>query len=399
MSSIKIAFVFPGQGGQKPGMGSAWVDHPSWELVEEASDVSGRDIAKLLLEADKDELKQTHNSQLVTYIASMLALDAVERVGVDAACYAGHSLGEYSALTAAGSLSYTAGVKLVAERGEAMQDAAECQPGTMAAVLGLEDDVVELSCSKAIGDVWVANYNTPGQVVIAGSVEGIEAATEECKEAGAKKVMPLPVGGAFHTTFMSPARDRLVKAIEETDLRDCIAPVYANVDSAAHTEASEWRKLLAAQLTSPVRWRQSMAQMGEDGFDVFVELGSGKILSGMTKRTNPAAEAIHVGSPADIDALLERLANARTETTEEVTPDGETLYAVERLVISPGNGVFEPVIDLTDGQTIKQGQIIGKVGEIEVKSPFSGNLQGLLALQGEKVNASQPLAWLRIATD
>ena len=198
-----IAFTFPGQGSQAPGMGAAWQDHPSWELVAEASEASERDVAHLLLEADAEELRQTRNSQLATYVLSMIVLDAVERSGIEAAFHAGHSLGEYSALTAAGVLNFSSGVRLVTERGNAMQAAAEEPPGTMAAVLGLDDDKVDAACRRVDGDVWVANYNAPGQVVIAGNAESIAEAGAIAKdEMGAKRVMPIKVGGAFHTPYI-----------------------------------------------------------------------------------------------------------------------------------------------------------------------------------------------------
>ena len=214
-----IAFTFPGQGSQAPGMGEAWIEHPSWELVSEASEASERDVEHLLLRADAEELRQTRNSQLATYVLSMVVLDAVERTGVEPAFFAGHSLGEYSALTAAGVLSFSDGVRLVTERGDAMQAAAEAATGTMAAVLGLDDDKVDLACRRTDGDVWVANYNAPGQVVIAGDPAAIDLAAEAAKELGAKRVMPIKVGGAFHTPFMSPARDRLRKALADVELR------------------------------------------------------------------------------------------------------------------------------------------------------------------------------------
>lgn len=395
MTSTMIAFTFPGQGSQKPGMGADWQNHPSWELVEEASDASGRNVSYLLLEATADELKETRNSQLATYVTSMIALDAVERIGVDAAFFAGHSLGEYSALTAAGTLSFSAGVKLVTERGDAMQAAAEETPGTMAAVLGLDDEQVELCCNKTDGDVWVANYNTPGQVVIAGTAEAIEKASIEAKNEGAKRVLPIKVGGAFHTNLMSPARDRLRKALKDTDLREASRPVFANVDSRPHTAAEEWNSLLAAQLTSPVRWRHTLIALGEQGANVFVELGAGNVLTGMSKRTLKDVKTLSVSSPEQIDKLLEELAATKTEDTDS-DHDGEVLYAVERLVISPCSGVFKPHIEIDSGTDVKIGQLVGTVGESEVRSPFAGSLQGLLALDGEKVNTSQPLAWLRI---
>ena len=189
-----LAFTFPGQGSQKPAMGEEWIKHESWELVDEASDACGRDVAQLLLKADADELKQTRNSQLTTFVLSMVILDAVERTGVAPNFTAGHSLGEYSALCASGALSFEDAVRLVSERGEAMQVAADEQDGSMAAVLGLDDDLVVSACARVDGDVWVANYNAPGQVVIAGDPAALTDAGEKAKELGAKRSMALPVG-------------------------------------------------------------------------------------------------------------------------------------------------------------------------------------------------------------
>ncbi|NNE74733.1 MAG: ACP S-malonyltransferase, partial [Acidimicrobiales bacterium] len=185
-----IVFMYPGQGSQKPGMGEPWSDHPSWELVAEASEASGRDVAHLLLHADADELRETRNAQLATFTVSMMVLDAVERVGMDAAGHAGHSLGEYSALAASGALDLADAVALVTERGEAMQAAADDTEGTMAAVLGLDDDQVMVACDRVADDVWVANFNAPGQVVVAGTPAAVEAAGAIAKDLGAKRVMP-----------------------------------------------------------------------------------------------------------------------------------------------------------------------------------------------------------------
>src|SRR5437868_7089309 len=253
-----VAFTFPGQGSQRPGMGAPWAEHESWELVDEASAIAGRDIADLLLNADAAELQNTRSSQIATFVLSLVVLDAVERLGVAPSAAAGHSLGEYTALTATGALSFADGVRIVAARGEAMQVAAEDNPGTMAAILGLDDDDCDVACRRADGDVWVANFNAPGQVVIAGSADGVARASTAAKELGAKKVMPLPVGGAFHTPFMAPARDELRKAIDAVTFRSPDVPVVANIDARPHEDPAEWTKLLSAQLVSPVRWRQSV---------------------------------------------------------------------------------------------------------------------------------------------
>src|SRR5829696_2080490 len=229
-----LAFTFPGQGSQRPGMGRPWADHESWELVDEASEVAGRDVAALLLDADAETLRDTRNAQLTTFVLSLVVLDAVERLGVDSRFCAGHSLGEYTALTATGALSFEDGVRLVTERAAAMHEAGQDQPGAMTAILGLDDELVEVACRRADGDVWVANFNAPGQVVIAGSADGVTAASSHAKELGAKKVMPLEVAGAFHTPFMAPARDRLRKAIAEAKPRDTEVPVVSNVDARPH---------------------------------------------------------------------------------------------------------------------------------------------------------------------
>jgi [acyl-carrier-protein] S-malonyltransferase len=302
-----IAFTFPGQGSQKPGMGEPWTDHPSWELVAEAAESTDRDVEHLLLRADAEELKATRNAQLATFVTSLVVLDSVERLGVEPVALAGHSLGEYTALVAAGALSFEDGACLVAERGEAMQAAGRDRAGTMAAVLGLDDDDVDMACARAAGDVWVANYNAPGQVVIAGSPEAIDEATTLARELGAKKVMPMAVSGAFHTPFMAPAQDRLSKALARADLRPPELPVHANVDAAVHAAASDWSSLLAAQLCKPVRWRQTLHRLHDAGVTTFLELGPGKVLTGMAKRTVEGARTLSVSTPDDLDRLLEQL--------------------------------------------------------------------------------------------
>jgi [acyl-carrier-protein] S-malonyltransferase len=388
-----LAFTFPGQGSQRPGMGRPWVDHESWEVVGEASAVADKDIARLLLDADLDELKDTRNAQLTTFVSSLMVLDAVERLGIEPDFSAGHSLGEYTALAGTGALSLDEGVRLVVERAEAMHDAGHDNPGTMAAVLGLDDDVVEVACNLADHDVWVANFNAPGQVVIAGSIEGVTAASAKAKELGAKKVMPLPVSGAFHTPFMTPARDRLRKAIAEASPRDTDVPIVSNVDALPHDQGSEWTALLSAQLTSPVRWRQVLVTLHRENVTEFIELGPGGVLTGMAKRTIEGARTLSVSTPDDLDRLLELVAGG-TSTLPTVV-EGEHLFAVERLVVSPAAGIFQPVAGLGGGAAISTGEVLGHVGEHEVRSPFEGVLQAFIAVATERVTHRQPIAWLR----
>ena len=387
-----IVFMYPGQGSQKAGMGEAWVDHPSWELVTEAAETSGRDLETLLLRADDDELKETRNAQLSTFLTSMVVFDAVQRLGVEGAAHAGHSLGEYSALTASGALDFGDAVQLVAERGEAMQVCAEAQEGTMAAILGLDDNLVESACHRVDADVWVANFNAPGQVVIAGSPKAVAEASEVSKELGAKRAMALPVSGAFHTPFMSPARDRLRKAIDQIEFRAPDHPVYANVDAIGHRTAAEWPALLSSQLTSPVRWRQTLHGLDQAGFTTFVELGPGTVLTGMAKRTCKGVATLKVNSPADLDVLLEAVSGQPNSGGGVL--EGEALFATERLVVSPCAGVFT-AIDPDDLGAIEAGRLLGHVNGVEVRSPFAGELQGYLAVEGERVTESQPIAWLR----
>ncbi|MDW3213288.1 MAG: ACP S-malonyltransferase [Ilumatobacteraceae bacterium] len=386
-----LAFTFPGQGSQRPGMGRPWVDHESWELVDEASEVAGRDVGALLLDADADELKDTRNAQLTTFVSSLMVLDAVERLGIEASFCAGHSLGEYTALAATGALGFDEGVSLVTERAAAMHEAGGLQVGTMAAVLGLDDDQVEVACNLADADVWVANFNAPGQVVIAGSPEGVEKAGAQAKELGAKRVMPLQVSGAFHTSYMAPARDRLRGAIAAADIRDAEIPVVSNVDAKPHDRGGEWVSLLSAQLSSPVRWKHSLQTLAGLGVTDFAELGPGGVLTGMAKRSVDGARTISVATPDDLDKLLTWIAVEAAPTPEI---EGEHLFVAERVVVSPAAGIFTPA-ELGSGATISVGTVLGHVGEHEVRSPFDGALQNYIAVDTERVTSRQPIAWLR----
>jgi len=389
-----ISFTFPGQGSQQPAMGDAWTDHPSWELVDEASAAAGRDVAHLLLHADADELKATRNAQLSTFVASLVVLDAVERLGVDPSMVAGHSLGEYTALVASGALAFEDGVRLVCERGEAMQSAATARQGTMAAVLGLDDDLVQMACARTDEDVWVANYNAPGQVVIAGSPDGVDGASAAAKDLGAKRILSMAVSGAFHTPFMAPARDRLRAALAEVDLRAPELPVYANVDARSHTGGDEWAGLLGAQLCSPVLWRQTLHNLEEAGATTFVELGPGRVLTGMAKRTVTGAVTLSVSTPDELDRLIETLATPGSSAVG--AHEGEHLFATERIVVSPAAGVFHQAEGVGSGTTLAAGDVLGSVGDAPVHSPFAGVIMGMLTDEGERVTSREPIAWLRV---
>jgi [acyl-carrier-protein] S-malonyltransferase len=403
-------FVFPGQGSQQPGMGRPWVDHPSWELVGDASEATNRDIFNLLLDADQEELTETRNAQLATFTLGLVILDAVERMGIEPTACAGHSLGEYTALVAAGALPFEDGVTVVAERGEAMQAAADERAGIMVALEDLDDEAADVACRRADGDVWVANYNAPGHVVLAGDAASVETAIEIACSLGARRGRQLPVGGAFHTPFMSPARARLRKALREATFHPPEVPVIANVDAQTHDDADEWRSLLSAQLASPVRWRQTVLQLAgvagdvndglwPDGQPLFAELGPGGVLSGLVRRTVPGVDAVAVARPEDLDRLVEAVAGSTALHSFAASHHGEHLYVSERMVISPCAGVFEPVETAAgtgaDGTPIEVGALLGRVSGTDVRSPFGGRLMGMLALPGERVQTGQPVAWLR----
>jgi [acyl-carrier-protein] S-malonyltransferase len=374
-------------------MGRPWQHHDSWELVDEASDIAQRDVGRLLLDADADELKDTRNAQLTTFVSSLMVLDAVERLGVEPSICAGHSLGEYTALTANGALGFDDGVRLVVERGDAMHEAGRTSPGAMSAVLGLDDDLVEVACRRADDSVWVANFNAPGQVVIAGTPSGIEKATQHAKELGAKKVMPLPVSGAFHTPLMNPARDRLRVALAAAKPRDADVPIVSNVDALLHQRGDEWISLLSAQLCSPVRWKHVLLELQKQSIAGYVELGPGGVLSGMVKRTLEGARSISVATPDELDKLLEWVSQVTPPKSND--HDGEHLFVVERLVVSPAAGVFVQRKEVADGSRIEVGTILGHVGDVEVRSPFAGILQNFIAHEGERLTMREPVAWLR----
>ena len=285
------AFLFPGQGAQFPGMGKDIYEasQEAKTLFHQANDILGFNITDIMFGEDAEALKQTQVTQPAIFLHSVI-LSTVMGKSFNPACVAGHSLGEFSALVAAKALSFESGLKLVHQRALAMQDACDEVPGTMAAVLGLEDQVIEDVCAKISGIVVAANYNCPGQLVISGEKEAIALACEAMKEAGAKRALPLPVGGAFHSPLMEPAKTKLAAAIEHTSIQDPICPVYQNVVATGITDAATIKTNLIAQLTAPVRWTQSVQQMLSDGATSFTEVGPGKVLQGLVKKIDRSAE-------------------------------------------------------------------------------------------------------------
>ena len=283
------AYVFPGQGAQFTGMGKDLYDSSDLakEMFNKANEVLGFDIVKIMFEGSEEELKQTKVTQPAIFLHStILAACLGEEFQPD--MVAGHSLGEFSALVANGTLNFEDGLKLVYQRALAMQKACEVEPSTMAAILGLEDEVVENICSLVDGIVVAANYNCPGQLVISGAVKAVEIACEKLTEAGAKRALILPVGGAFHSPLMEPAREELAAAIEKTTFNTPKCPVYQNVTASAVSSPDEIKKNLVFQLTAPVKWTQTMNQMLADGASEVIEVGPGKVLQGLFKKVDRA---------------------------------------------------------------------------------------------------------------
>ena len=285
------AYVFPGQGAQFTGMGKDLYENSAQakELFEKANDILGFRITDIMLEGTADELKETKVTQPAVFLHSVILAKTLGD-SFKPEMVAGHSLGEFSALVAAGALTFEDGLKLVSQRAMAMQKACEITPSTMAAVLGLDDKVVEDVCASIDGVVVAANYNCPGQLVISGETSAVEAACEAMKAAGAKRALILPVGGAFHSPMMEPAREELAAAIEQTTFANPVCPVYQNVPAIAVTDANEIKKNLIIQLTAPVKWTQSVQNMVKDGATLFTEVGPGNVLQGLVKKIAPGVE-------------------------------------------------------------------------------------------------------------
>lgn len=281
------AYVFPGQGAQFVGMGKDLYENnaEAHELFEKANEILGFRITDLMFNGTEDDLKQTKVTQPAIFLHSVLLAKSLgDEFRPD--MVAGHSLGEFSALVAAGALSFEEGLKLVSKRAQAMQKACEARPSTMAAVLALPDEKVEALCAEVDDIVAPANYNCPGQVVISGTIEGIDAACEKMLAAGAKRALKLKVGGAFHSPLMQPAQEELAEAIAAAEFTTPRCPIYQNVDGKPHTDPAEIKENLIKQLTAPVRWTYDVQAMIEDGADEFVELGPGNVLQGLVKKIN-----------------------------------------------------------------------------------------------------------------
>ena len=285
------AYIFPGQGAQFTGMGLDLYETNSLaqEFFERANDILGFSITDIMFEGSADDLKETKVTQPAIFLHSViLAKTLGESFKPD--MVAGHSLGEFSALVANGTLHFEDALNLVSQRAQAMQKACELQPSTMAAVLGLEDAIVETICSETEGIVVAANYNCPGQLVISGEIDAVNKACEALKEAGARRALVLPVGGAFHSPLMEPAREQLASAIENTSFNAPHCPIYQNVTASAISDASAIKTNLISQLTAPVRWTQSVQQMIADGATLFIEVGPGNVLQGLVKKIDRNAE-------------------------------------------------------------------------------------------------------------
>ena len=407
---MSVAFVFPGQGSQAPGLGLEFADfdEAAADLYQWASACLGWDLAETLRVASPDELRQTYIAQPAIFCVSVAALRALEAAGVPRPAYvAGHSLGEFSALVAAGALSFEAGLLLVARRAEAMQRAADARPGSMSSVLGLSAEGVEMAVEATAQNqvLAVANDNAPGNVVVSGEWTALERLPAAAKELGAKRVVPLNVGGAFHSPLMAPAVEVFEPHLAAAPLRDPAIPVVANATAEPVTDAEELRRLLARQLTGRVRWTESVRRMAALGVDTFIEVGPGTVLSGLIKRTVEGTRVLAAGDAEGVAAVADAL---RTQTDGDAADatrsgdQGEVVVLPERFAVSPGHGRFYPVSPSRfndERPYVEPGDLLGEVrngaASIPVRSPFRGWVMAHLAWEGELVTPGQILLSLR----
>ena len=303
---MAVAVIFPGQGTQGAAMGAPWREHPAWGVVERAEQALGEPLAPLLLAESADELARTRESQLSVLLTSLVVWEAAKDQLPAPAAFAGHSLGQITALIASGSLPFDEGVRLAARRAEATQAAADRHPGKMAAVLGADEAQVLEACAAAPDECWLANDNAPGQIVIAGTPSGIERATKAAGDLGIRRLMPLKVGGAFHTPLMEEASAALRPVLDGIDFSAPAAPIVSNADARPYGEATGWPERLERHLVTPVRWRGCMTTLVDDlEATTLVEVGFGSMLAGLAKRGAPGVPVIGVATPDDISPLSE----------------------------------------------------------------------------------------------
>ncbi len=300
-----VAILFPGQGTQFVGMGSPWSSTPFWAVVERAQAALGEPLAPLLLDAPAEALARTREAQLSVFLCSLMAWEAVSGRIEPPVAFAGHSLGQLTALVAAQVLTLEEGIRLVARRASATQASADRRPGRMAALIGADVELAEAACgAEGVDGAWLANDNAPGQVVIGGTPAGVEAAGAAAAALGARRVIPLKVGGAFHTPLFEDARIELEPVLAATAFATPTAPVVSNVDARAHAVPAGWGPQLGAHLVSPVRWRESMLTLASLGADSLVEVGPGSVLAGLARRTLPGVPVRNVAVPADVATVL-----------------------------------------------------------------------------------------------
>ena len=306
---MRVAMVFPGQGTQTSGMGAPWKDHPAWKLLEQAEGGLGEPLRALVLDAPAEQLARTRDAQLAVLCTSLVAWEAVRPLAHEIVAFAGHSLGQVTALVASGALNLEDGVRFAARRAELTQRAADEHPGRMAALLGATVEQAVEACAAAPDACWIANDNAPGQVVIAGTPEGLEIATARAKELGVRRATALNVGGAFHTPLMADAAAGIALALHDVEFKAPTAPVVANQDGIAYEHSDGWRERCAEHVTVPVRWRTSMETLASSGADAFVEVGYGSMIAGLAKRTVPDIPVFSCSTPSDLDNLAEVLAS------------------------------------------------------------------------------------------
>ncbi len=306
----KVAFVFPGQGSQSVGMGKSLYEASvvAKEIFDKADEVLGRSISKMCFEGPEEDLKQTINTQPAILVTSIAALEALkEKTDVKPDYVAGHSLGEYGAYYAAGVIDFSTAMKLIDKRAKEMNAAAESTKGAMTAVIGMSKEAILDTIEKIDGMVSVANYNSPAQIVITGEADAVAKANDALKEAGAKRVIPLPVSGGFHSMLMEEASVKFSEILDDCDIKDAQIPVFTNVDAEPTTAAIRFKAKMTAQIYSSVMWTQTVEKMAADGVDTIVEIGPGKVLAGLVKKTNPAINVLNVFDEESLNAAVESL--------------------------------------------------------------------------------------------